>query len=128
MREELGVDTLVNQAAMSDSKKILTTHIRWLMANKKDFTIQYTDKVLIQLLGDACGIFKKNKVQGTSIVLKTIHNTSGLEQASTDDEILHQCGVNSVKKRTLLGFFGGQVQAYRGEAPDSRSGGVGAHV
>jgi hypothetical protein len=56
----------------------LTTRIRWLVANKKDFTIPGTDnQVLIQLLGDACGIFKKNKVQGTSIVLKTIYNTSG---------------------------------------------------
>jgi hypothetical protein len=33
--------------------------------------------VLIRLLGDAWGIFKKNKLQGTSIVMKTINNTSG---------------------------------------------------
>jgi hypothetical protein len=106
-REELGVDTRVHQAAMSNAKKILTTRIHWLVANKKDFTIPGTDdKVLIQLLGDACGIFKKKKVHGTSIVLKTIYNTSGPEEASTVDEILHQCGVNSVENCTLLGFFG----------------------
>ena len=131
VREELGVDTRVHQAAMSDAKKILTTRIRWLVANKKDFTIPGTDnQVLIQLLGDACGIFKKNKVQGTSIVLKTIYNTSGPEQASTVDEILHHCGVNSVENCTLSGFFFGrrQVQAHRGEAPDASSGGFGAHV
>jgi hypothetical protein len=28
---------------MSDAKKILTTRIRWLVANKKDFTIPVTD-------------------------------------------------------------------------------------
>jgi hypothetical protein len=33
--------------------------------------------VQVKLLGDACGIFKKNKVHGTSIVLKTIYNNSG---------------------------------------------------
>jgi hypothetical protein len=48
----------VHQAAMSDAKDFLTTRIRWLVANKKDFIIPGTDnKVLIQLLGDACGIF-----------------------------------------------------------------------
>jgi hypothetical protein len=48
---------------MSDAKAILTTRIRWLVANKKVFIFPGTDNnVLIQLLGDACGIFKKNKV------------------------------------------------------------------
>jgi hypothetical protein len=73
LKEEVGVDTRVHQAAMSDAQAILTTRICWLVANKKDFIISGTDnKLLIQLLGDTCGIFKKNKVQGTSIVLKTI--------------------------------------------------------
>jgi hypothetical protein len=38
-------------------------------------------------------------------VLKTIYNTSGPEQASTVDEILHQCGVNIGENCTLLGFL-----------------------
>jgi hypothetical protein len=37
----------------------LTTRIRWLVANKKDFTIPGIDnQLLIQLLCDASGIFK----------------------------------------------------------------------
>jgi hypothetical protein len=87
------------------------------VANKKDFITPRIDiKVPIELLGDACGIFKKNKVQRTSIVLKTIYNTSGLKQEAflTIDEILYQCGVNNVEKCTLLVlFYGGrQVQAH----------------
>jgi hypothetical protein len=88
----------------------LTTRIRWLVANKKDFIIPGTDnKVLIQLLGDACGIFKNINVQGTSIVLKMIYNTSGLEQASTVHETIYQCGINSFENSALLGFFGGEA-------------------
>jgi hypothetical protein len=108
LREKLGVDTRVHQAAISVAKEILTTRIRWLVANKKDFTNLWTDNiVMIQLLGDACGIFKTNKVQRTSVLLKTIYNTSGPEQATTVDEILHQCGVDNAEKCTVLGFFGG---------------------
>jgi hypothetical protein len=48
VREKLGVDTRVHRAAMSDAKEILTTRIRWLLANKTDFAIPGTDnKVLI---------------------------------------------------------------------------------
>jgi hypothetical protein len=109
LREKLGVDTRMHQAAMSDAKEILTARIRWLVANKKGFTNLWTDNmVMIQLLSDACGIFKTNKVQGTSIVLKTIYNTSGPEQASTVDDCLLHCGVNSVESCTLImGAFGG---------------------
>jgi hypothetical protein len=77
------------------------------MVANKDFIIPGTDnKVLIQLLGDACGIFNKNKVHGTSTVLRTIYNTSGPKEASTVDEILYQCGGNIVENCTLLGFWG----------------------
>jgi hypothetical protein len=56
--KELGVDARVEHAAMSDAKVILITRIRRLVANKKDFIIPGTNNmVLIQLLGDACGIF-----------------------------------------------------------------------
>jgi hypothetical protein len=65
-----------------------------------------TDKhVQVQLLGDACGIFKKNKVQGTSLVLKTFYNNSGGDADAHVDEILHKCGVNSVENYCVLGFF-----------------------
>jgi hypothetical protein len=109
LKEELGVDTRLHHAAMSDAKVILTTRIRWLVANKTEFIISRTaNKVPIELLGDACGIFKRSKVHGTSIMLKTIYNTSGLlKQASTVDKILYRrCGVNTVENCTLLSFLG----------------------
>jgi hypothetical protein len=61
--------------------------------------------VQVQLLGDACGIFKKNKVQGTSLVLKTIYNNSGGDADAHVDEILHKCRGNSVENCCILGFF-----------------------
>jgi hypothetical protein len=78
------------------------------VANKKDFITPRIDiKVPIELLGDACGIFKENRVQGASIILKIIYNTSGPEQEAllTIDEILYQCGVNNVEKCMLLVLF-----------------------
>jgi hypothetical protein len=58
------------------------------VANKKDFIIPGVDNgVIIQLLRDACGILEKSKVHGTSIVLKTIYNTPGQEQASTTTKL-----------------------------------------
>ena len=102
----LGLDKGIPKAAMSDAKALLTSRIRWLVANGRDFIIPGTDnQVQVQLLGDACGIFKKNKVQGTSLVLKTIYNNSGGDADAHVDEILHKCGVNSVENCCLLGFF-----------------------
>jgi hypothetical protein len=61
--------------------------------------------VQVQLLGDACGILKKNKVQGTSLVLKTIYNNSGDYADPHVDEILQKCGVNSVENCCIFGVF-----------------------
>jgi hypothetical protein len=105
LKEELGVDTRPDHVEMSDAKVILTARTRWLVASKKEFIISRTaSKVPIELLGDACGIVKRSKVHGTSIILKTIYNTSGPKPASTVDKILYHSGVNSVENCTLLGF------------------------
>jgi hypothetical protein len=102
----LGVEKGISKAAMSDAKVLLTSRIRWLVQNGRDFIIPGTDnQVQIELLGDACGIYKKNKVQGTSLVLKTIYNNSGGDAGAAVDEILYRCGVNSVENCTILGFF-----------------------
>jgi hypothetical protein len=91
---------------MSDAKVLLTSRIHWLVENGRDFIIHGTDnQVQVELLGDGCGIFKKNKVQGTSLVLKTIYNNCGGGAGAAVDEILYRCGVNSVDNYTILGFF-----------------------
>jgi hypothetical protein len=103
---DLGMDKRIPKAAMSDAKALLTSRIRWLVANGRDFVITGTDnKVQVQLLGDVCVIFKKNKVQGTSLVLKTIYNNFGGDADAHVDEILHKCGVNSVENSCIWGFF-----------------------
>jgi hypothetical protein len=43
LKEGLGVGARVHRAAMSDEKLILSTRIRWLVANKKDLIIPGTD-------------------------------------------------------------------------------------
>jgi hypothetical protein len=90
---------------MNDAKVILITRWHSPLASGEQERLHHP-RVQIELrLGDARGIFETIKVQGASIVLKKISNTSGLMEASTIDEISYQCGVNSVEKCTLLGFF-----------------------
>ena len=107
LKKDLGVDTSVLHAAMGDAKIILENRIRSLIAKGYDFTLPgSTDNVvLIQLLGDSCGIFKKNKVQGTSMVLKTIYSKLNPDDKPAVEEILNECGVNSVENCTLLAFY-----------------------
>jgi hypothetical protein len=74
----LGMGKGILKAAMSDAKALSISRTRWRDANGRDFIIPGTDNyVQFKLLGDACGIFKKNKVRGTSIVLKTIYDICG---------------------------------------------------
>jgi fibrillarin-like rRNA methylase len=113
--EELGLDTLMRQPAISETKNTLTTRIRWLLANMKDFVILGTDnKALIELLGDTCKI-KKYKVHVTSFVLKTIYNTAGPKQAPIASRFASSWALS-------LGT------THRGEATKARSCGVEAHV
>jgi hypothetical protein len=60
--------------------------------------------VQVLLLGDACGIFKKNEVQGTSLVSKTVYNNSGGDADAPVNEIMHKCEVNDVENCCILGF------------------------
>jgi hypothetical protein len=113
--EELGLDTLMRQLAMSGTKNTLTTRIRWLVANKKDFVILGTDnKALIEVLGDICNI-KKCKVHVISFVLKTIYNTAGPKQEPISSRFAGSWALS-------LGT------THRGEATEARSCGVEAHV
>jgi hypothetical protein len=93
---------------MSDAKVLLTSRIRWLVANGRDFIILGTDnQVQVGLLGDACGIFKNNKVRGTSLVLKIVCDNSSRGAGVIVDEILYRCGVNNVENCSILGFYMG---------------------
>jgi hypothetical protein len=107
LKKDMGVDTSVLHAAMGDAKIILENRIRSLIAIGSDFTLPgSTDNVvLIQLLGDSCGIFKKNKVQGTSMVMKTIFSKLNPDDKPAVEEIMNECGVNNVENCTLLAFY-----------------------
>jgi hypothetical protein len=110
----LGVEKVIPKAAMIDAKVLLTSRIHWLVENGRDFIIHGADNEMqFELLVDACGIFKKNKVQGTSLVLKTIYNNYGGGAGAVVDEILYRCRVNSVENCTIWGFSWGTTSTRR---------------
>jgi hypothetical protein len=68
---------------------LVTSRIRWLVANGLEFIILGTDNLAqVELLGNACGIFKKNRLKGTSLVLETLCSNNVGGAAVAVDEIL----------------------------------------
>jgi hypothetical protein len=94
---------------MGDAKILLENRIRSLVAQGYHFILpRLTDNLLlIQLLGDSCGIFIKNQVQRTSMVLKTLYPRLYPDDKPTVEENLNECGVNNVENCTLLAFYVG---------------------
>jgi hypothetical protein len=97
LKKDMGVDNSVLHAAMGDAKIIEESRIPSLVAKGNDFTFPGStyNVVLIQLLWDSCGIFKRNKVQGTSMVLKTIYSRLDPDDKPAAEEIMNECGVSN---------------------------------
>lgn len=101
--QEVGFDAKQGPAATADVKKVLHDRIkRLLFEGKRVSTGEDVKQILVQLIADACQIYKRSKTNLTAFVMKVLFGAAG---DTEEDYAARDAGVNSVKNTSLLGVF-----------------------